>query len=431
MGVIKTSGSATGTSTPVSNKYISTPTPENPASDVRMMDKRYVSDTFNYRNELNVTRSAEILKDLRGVMQGSKITVTYFKQAQERSVTESTDALGYETVILDKVHTCTLMIHNCILVLTGPMSYEYDAEQTVSNLSGEAVTYPNFLPSMGDMFLYEMNDGSVGLFEITAVPERLSVRYNTCHKITFSLVEIVNNELMTKILGSVTQEAYFELNRFLAENGALLKTEEYQLIKLYKEKVPTLLNYYFDTFFESLEYNSLVRPDMIYDPYIVELFKLVISREVIPIRPLQLLASPPYLRRSIWWRLLFPDQVNDDLMLDMMTVNDCKVRFMSTMISALAGRTFLTLLTSDINTTKVCYSEDCLTADHTKSAWRLIDNYFTSQTINTTTLINAINNVYQEPIEQQFYTILVYVVMMQKVMHSLESGHSVIEDVTI
>jgi len=385
-----------------------------------------VQDTYQFRNELSVDRMSDVIGMLKSAARGSRINVTYLKQAQERTETETTDQFGPDMMIMDKVHTCTLMIHNFELILTASMDFNYESETTLSEFTGEALVYPGFMPSIGDMFLYEMPDGRVGLFEINQVPKRLSIRSNTYHSIQFELNNFMNQTEMTQLMGTIVNEAYFDLERFLTEDGAVLKSEEYQLIKEIEQWTKTLAIYYIDTFFDKKDYMSLIRPDRIYDPYIVEFFKFILSREDSPLRPVQLIGDVSYWKRSFWWRILSPGQVNSAILVDNFIITTKLIRYMTTQINALSNRDYL-ILTTDQSIDVNSYIESVFGTDHDQPVWSLLDTYFDRQLVDTIVLMDLVRNFGSLTAAQQFYHIPLYLALMMKVRGSMKSGNNMLE----
>jgi len=369
---------------------------------------------------------SDTLGMLRRCIAGSPIKVTYFKQGQDTSETASTDAQGVEMQVLDKVHTCTLLIHNFELILPAPITFEYDANDVLTKYTGEAFTYPGFRPSQGDLFIYELADGQAGLFSISSAPERLSIRSSTYHKIQFELENILTAENINQCMDSVSEEAYFDLERFLTQEGALLKSDEYALMKKIEEWYVTLSRYYLDTFFDKLDWNTLIRPDKIYDPYIVEFVRYILSYEMMPHRPQQHIHDLKFWHRSIWWRLLYPSQVTNALLINNQALEKCRIQYMTTTITPLANRNYIILCNDNshgfVDYTNMIFGE-------TNTFRTMINQFFTSQVIDTTSLITQIESFDTLSTTEQFYRIPVFIAFMNKITASLKSGKNIVSSI--
>lgn len=474
MGLVKTSGSVSGTSSPVENKYVVSPDPNNPAAETRALDKRYVKDTFSFANELSSDRMKDILGQLRAYAAGGRIKVTYFKQTQTREDTEGVTQHGVEVAVLDPVHTSMYRIYNFELILRQAMDFSYSPDAVLSEFKGEALVYPGFRPSKGDLFIYTMTDGQAALFSITDVPERLSIRANTYHTIKFEMEQIVDDKVLEKLNTCVIDDAWFDLERFLMEEGALLKSEEYMLLGQVAEWFVTLTVYYIDAFYDRKDYVSLVRPDKIYDPYVTEFIKYVIPYELLSDPPHQLLSPPPYWRRSLWWRILYPSQVTPNLLVNNCVVAKKKVGYMTSVTNALANRYYIALgasdgsgasygdylnwifgnsPSSDISVNGSCparphcgwywnqvYHKDKITVDantegepsseeDTKAFLDMLQQYFNDQTIDAKVLMDLVRKFDQMSRSQQFYRIPVLLAFMNKVTDSLKSGKQMLSNV--
>lgn len=273
-----------------------------PPPDETLAKQHFIIDTFHNMTSVNTDRCSQVVADLTGYAEGSFCKVTYYKmqfaETNNKGVTNDLDISAH------KVHKSMLKIHGFEIRLMGSFNFEHDTAETVNKMTGEALTYPGFTPSKGDKFLYEIDSGKFGEFEITEIPTRTSIKSSTYFKITFSLVKWVDNARVKELDDAVFTEAYFDKRRFLNEAGALLYHAEYVDMKFMELQSARMVKYYASKFLDRQIMFSYMRPDGVYDPYVTDFMMKTIDYAESLIVAAQLYRDAPGIETSIWRALL-------------------------------------------------------------------------------------------------------------------------------
>ena len=269
--------------------------------DEKLAKKLYVQDTFHNKVGVNAGRFPEVIYDLKGFAEGSEITCTYYKEHYSES-----DIKGrYHTEeTLHDAHKSVLKIVDFRMRLTRPLDYSHDQDENISKLTGEAFTYPGFHPEAGDKLILEIGDGKYGLFEVTTMPARTSIRASTYFKITFSFISWMSEETANDLDDGVVDVAYFDKLRFLSEPGALLVHDEVVELKYFDKQRAKMVHYFQQKFLDSKIMYSYMRPDNVYDPYVTDFFMKILQFGEMDISVLQLYHDAPFMNSSIWRALL-------------------------------------------------------------------------------------------------------------------------------
>lgn len=270
--------------------------------DEQLTNRKYVINTNNNRTSVNTERLKTVADMLKGFAEGSPLTVTYYKQ--HYSETDVKGELDRAEMTVNPVHKSVLKIHGFEIRLTGPLQYEHNNNEVISRLTGEALTYPGFQPEKGDSFVMEVDTGKYGLMMISEIPQRTSVRAATYYKINFFLTTWLSEKDIQTIELGITDEAWFDKNRFLAEPGALLYHDEYVMIKYLKEMRSKMVQYFRNTFLDDTLMYSYMRPDSIYDPYVTDFMTSVLDFTESAYLATQLYADAPYIKTTVWKAIL-------------------------------------------------------------------------------------------------------------------------------
>ncbi len=273
-----------------------------PKPDEELTKQKFVINTVNNRTGVNTERLATIVEDLKGFGEGSALTVTYYKG--NYSETDVKGKQNKEHNTLSRAHQAVLKINNFEIRLTNQLDYQHDAENVLNSISGEGVTYPGFRPEQGDRFIMEVDTGKYALMEVSAPPVRTSIRASTYYKINFSMIEWMSENTQALIDSQVTDEAWFDKTRFLCEPGALLYHDEYVEMKFLTEQHAKLWYYFKAKFFDGTLMYSYMRPDGIYDPYVVDFLLSILNFSSDPYLATQLYEQAPFMDESIWKAIL-------------------------------------------------------------------------------------------------------------------------------
>lgn len=259
-----------------------------------------MAETFTQRTAVDPTRSGEQLRLISQWANGSPICVQYYAQnlSNVEATQHASEITGYETV-----HTSLMKIKYFEIRLTGDMSFSFNSTLNESDYEGEAILYPGFKPSIGDTFLYGVGGGRVGIFKVDEIA-RLTMQQYTYHKISFSFVEFLSHGAKTKLENRVTRTVFFDKQKFLSDDISLFSETGYNTYHECRRLRYELMQYYFKEFYNGGEYSSLIRPDGVYDPYVVEYMNRKVSYRDYPVKSKQLVTDLRDYHNSFWYVLI-------------------------------------------------------------------------------------------------------------------------------
>jgi hypothetical protein len=339
MGLLPISGSETTTLSPTNSANVEDVNSDVPSVEDTLKKKDYVKDTYNNSNALTIDRDQDIIDAIKGYGEGTPIIVTWFHNMESKAVKQST--ISTVSFLSDSVNQSFLRINHFEMRIKAGFDFSYDNEQTRSELTGTGLIFPGFIPKQGDLFLYELEPGKLGLFKITNAPTRLSIKTDTSHEVTYKLHDIVGSSELNLIFERVREEAYFSKQRFLQEAGALLTKSDVVCLKYIEEKHKELAHYYVTEFFDTLEYQSFKRPDDIYDPYIIEFIRATAGYDTLGVHVLQLLTDLQLERKSFFAKLLDPKKISWKIYIPNSDIYVHEIDAVSTRVNALINRPYI------------------------------------------------------------------------------------------
>lgn len=421
MGLTKASGSLTDTThAPLSEQVEVNMVnlPVEPTADKKLVDKEYIKDSYTNATAVNLDRYASIKAALSAYIEGSTIKVTYFHHVNNESLARA--MASDVSMMLDDAQISFLKINNFEMKLKDQIDFNYNQDTNTSTATGQAIVYPGFIPYIGDLFLYEIS-GTVGIFKINNTPSRLSIQYGSCHEISFSLVAYATTEIMTKLKRCVADEAWFDKQRFLNEEGALLSFNEVELIKNLNILEKQLLIQYIDTFFDNREYMTFIREDKKFDPYVIEFIGSILDLYSLPVLPQQLISNPPNYRKSIWYKLLEPTILSESLIMSKCKYEKYTVTLRTVLINALTNRDYL-FLTNDEDGIVYPFAIPATYTVGDKTIPNIIRSYLSNGNINVNDFIETARSFGTMTIDEQFYYIPIMLFFVKQLLIAFKSG---------
>jgi|BioPla2DNA2_1021312.scaffolds.fasta_scaffold11148_4 hypothetical protein len=420
MAKMKSSGSISSDYVPLSELReveSSDKMPVHPSPQDRLKSENYVKNTVDSANA--VPDNSNLISAINAFIAGIPIQVTFY-----HAINNDTYGRSFSTDFdreLDPVHTSYLKIHNFQMMLKEGMRFEYDQEMTRSQQTGEAVLYPYFCPNQGDLFLYELPNNVTGLFKIIDTPNRLAIHDTTCHEIRFKLVDYLTPRLREQIEMSVSEEAWFNLQRYLADKGALLTSEETNLLKQATDMFSMLAHVYGEEFYNHDTYNTFIEDVKLYDPYVVEFVTRVVESSRLPGYPTQLMPDPGCWKRSFWFKLLDPKMVPDPVIVNKANKTLHRVNYRTARINALANRHYIELHPNgeySYPPFKIpeCYSDDIISVPMQASL------YFKFGQVRPSVLLRLGNEVLSMRRVARFYYIPIILFLLKKLILALTNG---------
>lgn len=396
----------------LTDKTIVHPTPQ-----AQVDSQSYVANTVDIQNA--VPDDSKIIQAMAEYVSGIPVTVTFY-----HVINNDTFGRSFSTDFdreLDPVHTSYLKILNFQMRLKDSMQFNYEQESTISQQTGEAVLYPYFCPNIGDVFLYTLPNNRVGLFKIIEAPIRLAIHDTTHHEIKFKLMEFMSKAMQDKLEASVSEIAHFNLKRYLADSGALLTSNETDILNKANSCYTVLVNAYGEEFYNRDVYNTFIEDVRLYDPYIIEFISRIVETNKLPGYPTQLMANPVNWKRSFWYKLLDPKMVPDNILIHKAARTLYKVNYRTARINALANRHYLEL---DPNSefSYPPFKIPCKYTDKVISIPMQVTLYLEQGKVRPSALMKLASDVLSMRRIARFYYIPIVLFLLKKLILALSSG---------
>ena len=364
---------------------------------------------------------------------GSNITVTFYHALN--SMTEQRSWQNDFSMELDDTHYAYLKIYNFQMKLEQSLEFSYEQGETRSQLTGSAILYPYFCPNAGDLFVYEVDTEHMGLFRIYEAPERLSIKSSTCHRIKFILMSYLTVEQRNKLDRCVQDIRYFELDRYLNDEGALLTSGENDLLGKAQDALNLLVNAYCEEFYEDQVFNTFIESACLYDPYVVEFITKILPLEKMPGYPTQLVSNPVNWRRSFWFKLLDPARVKDEVLISTCVRAVKEVNYRTTNINALANRCYIAIVKPIFRAGRSViemhpyppfripstYNED----EDKQTVPMQVRLYLEQGKIRPEILLDLADKILTCNRRAQFYYIPILIFLLQKLINAIQTGSNI------
>ena len=237
-------------------------------------------------------------------IEGTPWIVDYYSQVVDKDT-----ALSGQQVNQLGINQQYRFIKEFELRVTAPLSGSQDAESNSMLLNGTSVVFPSLIPNAGDMFVADIGDGRLGVFQLTD-SKRNSIMKDAVHEVNYQWVAYATAERLADLNKKVVKREVFVRDHLFHEKYPFVAVEEYEartkLQRLYSELVPM----YFQAFWDN-EFTTLMVPDQpssTYDPLLVDaILKIVNTRdcpEVLKTRQLNCDGDNALQAVSIWTALL-------------------------------------------------------------------------------------------------------------------------------
>ena len=388
-----------------------------------LADEPYVQAANDADNTISTASSDTQLSAYLAYMGGGyPITVTFYHYLNNDATARS--FFNDFSKQQDNVHISFLKIHNFRMKLKESLSFNYDNPNVRSTVTGEAVLYPYFVPWTGDLFVYEVEPGVYGLYKITDPPTRLTIREMTGHEIKFILVQYLDNETLAKLNACVADEKYFNLQRYISGEGALLTSDETETLGQVTTAISKLCKYYVSEFFDKYIYNTFIENKCLYDPYLVEFILKVFDYKYFKSYPVQLVASPEWWSRSIWARLLDPESVPEEILVTKCFRMLKGVHYRTAGTNALTNRCYIKLHPCGRHpyppfNIPTVYDEKELTVQ------QQIVLYLNEGKVRPKVLLGLVDKIFTCSRLARFYFIPILIFLLKKLQGVLETGSGV------
>ena len=262
-------------------------------------DEKVIVNTFINETSVNQDAFRDSMSMVAGFPEGRVIFVTYY--SQNNPVTDiQSHVVDLKSDSKDDVHLSFTEIRNFEIRCASELNFEFSNEDNVSKITSEAIFFPRFQPKISDIFLYEMRNGKIGVFRIASV-ERLALGQDTYTRVSFTLQNFLTPEYRDLLRRQTTLQMYFDKRKYIAGNTALMSSVGFSQKKDLEHLRLEIIENYIARFY-SKEFSTFMRPDGLYDPYVVEYWnkKVSIQDSVEQMRPTQILIAVSNYRKTIW-----------------------------------------------------------------------------------------------------------------------------------
>jgi hypothetical protein len=240
-------------------------------------------DILISKTSLSPSRYPVVYDGLLKYLEGSKITVDYYRKYENYTNKQTSDF----TFSLDSndVDISFDVIKNMEIVLESALSTEYNEESGEMEITGSGVIYPRLNPHVGDVFLYQLPDNLVGVFIVNNI-KRLSISSGTAFHIDFHLYSFLDDNIDKKLTSNIKDIYYFDKQKFLGNDIPVLNRTDYSYLLDFRKKIKMWFNNWIELYYNFV-YNSVSNTKIYshvnengeevidgtyeyYDPYIVE-----------------------------------------------------------------------------------------------------------------------------------------------------------------
>lgn len=340
MGLINLNGSGFSTSSLNDNDGIKPVVNVAEIYDATPLEQKVQESYYNedYQRE---EQAVAIQDALATTVQGASIFVTYYQQIRSNVADRTNQADN--VIAYDSVHHAFFKILHFEMKIQGSLDFSFEQEPSISQWQGAGITFPYFKPSVSDYFTYEVEEGKSGLFKVNNV-KRLSIRSATWSQINFELVNYpVSDDNLQFLTESVSDTYYFDTERFLASDGALLKSDEADIIEKLSLYRTNLIDYYYSKFYDNEYHHTFIRPDGVYDPYVITFWYQLEEPCRNALIPAKLIDKPKLFKQSIWYQFLFPEYSIKDPLIPLYVVEIWTCHIWETVINSLINREYIML----------------------------------------------------------------------------------------
>lgn len=370
----------------------------------------HINESFSHKSTYNPITSLSTVAALLAYPSSTTIVVTWYTKntGEINTRTAETDF----ALVLGLTQNYTKIVNFEFRMAAQGLTYAFNQETNVSTYTGVGYVYSKFDAMIGDVFLYQIDTGNLGLFKITnKVP--LSIHRDTLHEVEFELILFPTISQLNELNSYVDRTAHFFKDTFFNGDVGLVYDETYQLLSFIHQKKEILLTYYMDLFYDDIYLKSFVRPDGIYDPYLVEFMHSFINFNQMEHYPKKLLSEYPNQNKNIFVYLLSFHKLIKSLIPNRYVVTVKEYSHRDTDINALINRQYVQITKETEGT--LPYILDNLMVENTDAQIQLeiiLHRYFTERVINPTTFTTLIDSFLTLSEENQFYYIPIYLYLL-------------------
>lgn len=251
-------------------------------------NRSFVKDPALQQLAISTSSYPQSTSQLLAYLQGHSITCIYFSNmnVNEGVRTNQADSVYLKNVI----HSSWLRIDKFEINVSEAFTYDGDGEKATSEITITGRTYPGVVvPKAGDYLVASIGDDKEGLFVVTK-SDASSWRDGRVYLISAYMTSTLTKEEWDVLNAGVIQHVTFSKTNYANGTQALLTSTAYQAQQDLLRMRKVLSSRYFKLFYD-VNYDTLMRPDGIYDPYVVRFVNDQTDISITKYRSRQLLYS--------------------------------------------------------------------------------------------------------------------------------------------
>lgn len=235
----------------------------------------HVVDPLTYKT--NVVDTSDMpMADVTVFIEGSQWRVDYYSQVLGKD-----DAVNPQAASSLNTTQQYMCIKNMELKVSSALSQDQNKDTNQMNLRGSGYTYPRFIPNSGDVFIADVGNGRLALFQVTE-STRKSVFADSVYEIEYSAIGYIDELRMADLQAKTIDIRYYVRDFLEVGQNPILTTTAFQNVDNIERWMTQSQRDYIRRF-GSEEYHVLLIPELestVYDHWLTQfVLKLVNGHE--------------------------------------------------------------------------------------------------------------------------------------------------------
>jgi hypothetical protein len=392
------------------------PNNDNVTTDGDLAALAHISNTFSTRTALNIDQYENTFRDLMTYVEGIPVTVTYYHVNQPEQDIRTSPAdiqpMG------NPVHKDFTKILHFEMRLQDSLQPTFNPEDNSFDLNGEAVVYPGFEPNVGDQFLMQLDDGNVGEFKVNDKTP-MTYRQNRCYKIGFEILNLATDLIIRRLDSGVRETFIFEKVSYPGNDTyTLLKEQTYLDVMSFEQIRAALIKLYIRKFFNE-DWRAFVRPDGVYDPYVGEFMKKLLTYKEVKMRPQQIFRRLQDYDDSIWYQFKTDILETFSLIVPKFKKKYLAANALAVDHTALINRWYIALDPEGEEYYVLSNAFYTRNKDSMTPLERILYTYITDRAINPTEVLTLVKDTQHMSDMMMFYTYPIYIELANVAINTL------------
>lgn len=257
---------------------------------------------------------------------GSNWRVTYFSQVLNETQEPTALAINREPA-----YQQYRKISGMDIKVSQALDISQDDRIRTFSVTGSGHTYPFLVPNVGDMFIANIGDGTLGLFTITSARRETFLK-DSVYSVEWKMVSKLSKEQSDNLELKSILTYYYSSSSLLSGCGPFVTEQEQEDAKSFSYYIKELTRRFLNDFY-SYEHGTFLVPDQqvkVYDHFVTKAMLKIVSISEYPlmqkVKLLNVMSEPIMKRDTIWDALLHCD-------VNRMCFSTQRVQLVSTKIS--------------------------------------------------------------------------------------------------